>query len=78
MKGVAKLPRKSSMEALDTKVEQAMKQVEKTKAAYEKAQATLDDLQDKQNELRKNELLAAVMNSEKTYESILNYINQGA
>ena len=66
--------RKTSKEALEEKIEKGQKQVIRTKAAYEKAIADLQVLLDKQKELRKDELMEAVVKSSKSYEEILQFI----
>ncbi len=65
------------MEALDHKIEKAQAQVSKTKKQYDAAVATLSDLLDKRDALRRDELVKAIMKSERTYEEVLAFLSVG-
>ena len=65
------------MEALDAKIEKAQAQVSKTKKQYDAAVAALSDLQDKRDALRRDELVKAIMKSDRTYEEVLEFLGTG-
>lgn len=69
------MARKSSMEALEQKIEKAQEQVSKTKKQHEPAVKTLSDLLDKRDALRSEELIKALANSKRTYEELLDFLN---
>lgn len=61
-------------EKLDAKVEQQKEALEKTKTRYEAEKTALAELVKMRNELRKEELMNAVINSDKSYEEILAFV----
>lgn len=69
------MARMTSMEALDAKIEKAQAQVSKTKKQYDAAVASLSDLLDKRDALRRDELVKAIMKSDRTYEEVLAFLN---
>lgn len=69
------MARKSSMEALEQKIEKAQEQVSKTKKQHEAAVKTLSDLLDKRDAFRSEELIKALANSKRTYEELLEFLN---
>ena len=69
------MARMTSMEALDAKIEKAQAQVSKTKKQYDAAVAALSDLLDKRDALRRDELMKAIMKSDRTYEEVLAFLN---
>ena len=71
------MARMTSMEALDAKIEKAQAQVGKTKKQYDAAVAALSDLLDKRDALRRDELVKAIMKSDKTYEEVLAFLETG-
>ncbi len=71
------MARLTSMDALEQKIEKAQEQVSKTKKAYDAAIAALSDLLDKRDALRRDELVKAIMKSDKTYEEVLEFLNSG-
>ena len=71
------MARMTSMEALDAKIEKAQAQVSKTKKQYDAAVATLSDLLDKRDALRRDELVKAIMKSGRTYEEVLAFLGTG-
>ena len=71
------MARVTAMQALDTKIEKAQEQVSKTKKAYDTAIANLSDLLDKRDALRREELVKAIMKSDRTYEEVLAFLNAG-
>ena len=72
------MARMTSMEALDAKIEKAQAQVSKAKKQYDAAVAALSDLLDKRDALRRDELVKAIMKSDRTYEEVLEFLGAGA
>lgn len=63
-----------STDKLDAKIEQQKEALEKVKARYEAEKEALAELVKMRNELRKEELMNAVINSDKSYEEILAFV----
>lgn len=61
------------MEALEQKIEKAQADVVKSKERCEKAVATLEDLLNKREALRRDELVNIIMSSGKSYNEILQF-----
>ena len=59
---------------LDIKIELQKEALEKAKAKYEAEKETLAELIKMRNEFRKEELMDAVINSDKSYEEILAFV----
>ena len=53
-------------------------QVSKTKKQYDAAVAALSDLLDKRDALQRDELVKAIMKSDRTYEEVLAFLDTGA
>ncbi len=68
------MARMTSMEALDAKIEKAQAQVSKTKKQYDAAVTALSDLLDKRDALRRDELVKAIMKSDRTHEEVLAFL----
>ena len=68
------MARMSSMEALEKKIEKAQEQVSRTKKQYDAVIAKLSDLLDKRDALRRDELVKAIMSSDKTYDEVLAFL----
>ena len=66
--------KKVSTESLDMKIEQQKEVLEKAKARYETEKEVLAELVKLRNEMRKEELMEAVIKSEHSYEEILAFI----
>lgn len=66
--------RKTSIEALEEKIEKAEKDVITAKKKYDEATANLKQLLDERDALRKEELIAAVTKSSRSYEEILAFL----
>ena len=66
--------RKVNTETLDTKIEQQKAVLEKAKAKYEAKKETLADLIKLRNEMRKEELMEAVIKSDHSYAEIMAFI----
>ena len=63
-----------SADKLDAKIEQQKEALEKAKARYEAEKDALAELVKMRNELRKEELMDAVINSSRSYEEILAFV----
>ena len=66
--------RKVNTATLDTKIEQQKAVLEKAKAKYEAEKETLADLIKLRNEMRKEELMEAVIKSDHSYAEIMAFI----
>jgi len=66
--------RKVNTETLDAKIEQQKAVLEKAKAKYEAEKETLADLIKLRNEMRKEELMEAVIKSDHSYAEIMAFI----
>ncbi len=71
------MARMTSMDAFEKKIEKAQEQVSRTKKQYDAAVAKLSDLLDKRDALRRDELVKAIMKSDKTYEEVLEFLGAG-
>ena len=66
--------KKVSTESLDEKIELQKAKLEKAKAKYEAEKETLAELVKLRNEMRKEEIMEAVIKSERSYAEILAFI----
>lgn len=66
--------KKVSTESLDEKIELQKAALEKAKAKYEAEKETLAELVKLRNEMRKEEIMDAVIKSERSYAEILAFI----
>ena len=66
--------RKVTTTSLDDKIEQQKKVLEKAKVKYEKEKETMAQLVKLRNEMRKEELMDAVIKSKRSYSEIMAYI----
>ena len=71
------MARMTSMDVLEKKIEKAQEQVSRTNKQYDAAVAKLSDLLDKRDALRRDELVKAIMKSDKTYEEVLEFLGAG-
>ncbi len=71
---MARGKRKVSTASLDLKIEQQKEVLAKAKAKYETEKAALAELEKLRNEMRKQELMEAVIKSEHSYDEILAFI----
>ena len=69
------MARMTSMEALESKIEKAQAQVSKTKKQYDAAVAVLSDLLNKKEALQRDELVKAIMKSDRTYEEVMAFLD---
>ena len=65
------------MQAVELKIDKAQEQVSKTKKAYDTAIANLSNLLDERDAIRRDELVNAIMKSNKTYEEVMAFLNTG-
>lgn len=70
------MARTAGIESFEQKIEKAQMDVVKTKQKYDTAVAKLGDLMDKRDALKRDELVASIMKSNKSYEEILLFLNQ--
>lgn len=66
--------RKISTEILDQKIELQKAVLEKAKAKYEAEKDALEELMKLRNEMRKEEIMEAVIKSERSYAEIMSFI----
>ena len=66
--------RKVNTDTMDAKIEQQKAVLEKSKAKYEAEKEALADLIKLRNEMRKDELMEAVLKSEHSYTEIMAFI----
>ena len=66
--------RKVNTNTLDAKIEQQKAVLEKAKAKYEAEKETLAELIKLRNEMRKEELMEAVIKSDRSYAEIMAFI----
>ncbi|MDP2844343.1 MAG: hypothetical protein Q8O06_12005 [Acetobacterium sp.] len=70
------MARTAGIESFEQKIEKAQMDVVKTKQKYDAAVDKLGDLMDKRDALKRDELVASIMKSSKSYEEILLFLNQ--
>ena len=70
------MARTVGLDTLEQKIEKAQSDVVKAKKKYDLTVATLKDLMDKRDALKRDELIIAIMKSEKSYDQILQFIQQ--
>ena len=68
--------RKVNTDTMDAKIEQQKAVLEKAKAKYEAEKEALADLIKLRNEMRKDELMEAVLKSEHSYTEIMAFISK--
>ena len=73
---MARGKRKVSTEAMDAKIEQQKAALEKAKAKYEAEKDELTHLIKLRNEMRKEELMDAVLKSDHSYAEIMAFIKE--
>ena len=71
------MARVTILQAVELKIEKAQEQVSKTKKAYDTAIANLSNLLDERDAIRRDELVKAIMKSNKTYEEVMAFLNTG-
>ncbi|MDD2959937.1 MAG: hypothetical protein PHR92_15710 [Lachnospiraceae bacterium] len=63
------------MKSLDEKIEKQQEVLAKSKERYEKDKAELAQLLKARNEFRKNELMDAIVKSDKSFDEIMAFIS---
>ena len=71
---MARRRRKVNTDTLDAKIEQQKTILEKAKTKYEAEKETLAELIKLRNEMRKEELMEAVIKSDRSYAEIMAFI----
>ena len=71
------MARMISMESLEKKIEKAQELVSRKKNEYDAAVSTLSDLLDKRDALQRDELVKAILKSDRTYEEVLAFLDTG-
>ena len=69
------MARVTALQAVELKIDKAQEQVSKTKKAYDTAIANLSNLLDERDAIRRDELVKAIMKSNKTYEEVMAFLN---
>ena len=69
------MARVTAMQAVQAKIEKAQEAVSKKKKEYDEAIVVLSDLLDKRDALRRDELVKAIMKSDRTYEEVMAFLN---
>ena len=69
------MARVTAMQAVEAKIEKAQEAVSKKKKEYDEAIGVLSDLLDKRDALRRDELVKAIMKSDRTYEEVMAFLN---
>ena len=72
------MARMTSMEALETRIEKAQEKVSRTKKQYDDAIAVLSDLLDKRDALKRDELVKAIMKSNRTYDEVIAFLDDNS
>ena len=71
------MARMISMESLDKKIEKAQELVSRKKKEYDAAVSAISDLLDKRDALQRDELIKAILKSDRTYEEVLAFLDTG-
>lgn len=69
------MARMTSMETLEKRIEKAQEKVSRAKKQYDDAIAVLSDLLDKRDSLKRDELVKAIMKSDKTYDEVIAFLD---
>ena len=69
------MARMTSMEALEKRIEKAQEKVSRAKKQYDDAIDVLSDLLDKRDALKRNELVKAIMKSDRTYDEVIAFLD---
>lgn len=68
------MTRTIGLDTLEQKIDKAQSDVIKTKQKYNAAVATPKNLMDKRDAVKRDELISAIMKSDKSYDQILQFI----
>lgn len=69
--------RKMNSDVLDEKIQRAQERVVSAKAAYEFAVKNLQELMEKRDALRKDELYSLLLKSNKPYDEVVRFLKSG-
>ncbi len=69
------MARMTSMETLERRIEKAQEKVSRAKKQYDDAIAVLSDLLDKRDSLKRDELVKAIMKSDRTYDEVIAFLD---
>ena len=72
------MARATSMEVLEQKIEKAQALVSRKKKEYDAAISALSDLLDKRDAIRRDELVKAILKSNRTYEEVIAFLEADA
>ncbi len=72
------MARKTPMEVLERKIERVQEKVSRAKKQYDDAIAVLSDLLDKRDALKRDELVKAIMRSDRTYDEVIAFLDNNA
>ena len=72
------MARMTSMEALERRIEKAQEKVSRAKKQYDDAIAVLSDLLDKRDALKRDELVKAIMKSDRTYDEVIAFLGNNS
>ncbi len=68
---------RDNAQMIEEKITQAQEQVVKTKAKYDEAVATLEELLEKKRAMQNEELLRLFANSSRTYDEVAAFLKDG-
>ena len=71
------MARTVSLETLNIKIEKAQELVSRKKKEYDAAVSVLSDLLDKRDAIQRDELVKAILKSDRTYEEVLAFLDTG-
>lgn len=63
--------------SIDEKIKKAKESVQQSKAKYDSAINELEKLMTKKDEMKKEELIAAMMKSHKSFDEIIKFLGNG-
>ena len=72
------MARMTSMETLERRIEKAQEKVSRAKKQYDDAIAVLSDLLDKKDSLKRDELVKAIMKSDRTYDEVIAFLDNNS
>lgn len=69
------MARKKSVESIDAEIAKIQSEMSKVQEQYNKLAERIEDLQGQKRRLQADELLAAYLKSDKSYDEILTFLN---
>lgn len=70
------MPRTRRTISIDEKIEKAKAAVDHAKSKYDAAVAELDKLMSRKEDMRKEELMQAILNSDKSYDEVMAFLGE--